>query len=66
MDEKYIFDVLKMSTFVSINDAKRSASEVVKFGDNPKLGGLIYPIMQALDEQYLDVEIGRASCRERV
>ena len=23
---------------------------VKKFGDNPKLGGLVYPIMQSLDE----------------
>jgi tyrosyl-tRNA synthetase len=53
----YMFDLLKMSTFVSVNDCKRAASEVVKFGDNPKLSGLIYPIMQALDEQYLDVDI---------
>ena len=53
----YMFDLLKMSTFVSVNDCKRAASEVVKFGDNPKLSGLIYPMMQALDEQYLDVDI---------
>ena len=46
-----------MSTFTSVNDCKRAASEVVKFGDNPKLSGLIYPIMQALDEQYLDVDV---------
>ncbi|MBI4981067.1 tyrosine--tRNA ligase [Candidatus Woesearchaeota archaeon] len=57
LKKEYILDVLKMSTFTSINDAKRAASEVVKFGDNPKLSGLIYPLMQALDEVYLDVDI---------
>jgi len=57
---EYMYDVLKMSSFNSINDCKRAASEVVKFSDNPKLAGLIYPIMQALDEEYLkvDVQIG--------
>ncbi len=54
---EYMYDVLKMSTFNSINDCKRAASEVVKFGDNPKLAGLIYPIMQALDEVYLGVDV---------
>ena len=53
----YVLDILKMSTFTSINDAKRATSEVVKFGDNPKLSGLIYPIMQAVDEVYLDVDV---------
>jgi tyrosyl-tRNA synthetase len=53
----YILDLLKLSSYVSVNDAKRAGSEVVKFGDNPKLSGLIYPLMQALDEQYLDVDI---------
>ena len=32
-------------------------SEVVKLGDSPKLSGYIYPLMQALDEQYLDVDM---------
>ena len=57
LKKDYINDLLKLSTFTSINDAKRAASEVVKFGDNPKLSGLIYPLMQALDEEYLKVDI---------
>jgi tyrosyl-tRNA synthetase len=57
MKKDYYFDVLKTSTESSINDCKRAAAEVVKFGDNPKLCGLIYPIMQALDEEYLKVDI---------
>ncbi len=54
---EYMFDVLKMSSFTSVHDSTRAASEVVKMGDNPKLSGLIYPLMQALDEQYLEVDI---------
>ncbi len=57
LNSKYFEDVLKMSTFVSAKDAIKAASEVVKMGDNPRLAGLIYPIMQALDEEYLDVDI---------
>ncbi|MBW2973304.1 tyrosine--tRNA ligase [Candidatus Woesearchaeota archaeon] len=57
MKKDFYFDMLKMSTEASINDCKRAAAEVVKFGENPKLCGLIYPIMQALDEEYLKVDI---------
>lgn len=57
LKREYMLDVLKLSTSTSINEAKRAASEVVKFGDNPKLSGLIYPLMQSLDEEYLGVDI---------
>ena len=57
LKKDYILDVLKMSSHSSVGDAKRAASEVVKQAENPKISGLIYPIMQALDEEYLKVDI---------
>lgn len=54
---EYNYDVLKLASMNSIRNCKRAASDVVKMGDNPRLGGLIYPIMQALDEEYLKVDI---------
>jgi len=57
LERKYVLDVLKYSTFVSVNDCRRAASEVVRLADNPKLSGLVYPIMQSLDEVYLDADI---------
>jgi tyrosyl-tRNA synthetase len=57
LNKDYLLDVLKLSTFTSVHDSMKAASDVVKFGDNPKLSGLIYPLMQALDEQYLGVDI---------
>lgn len=53
---EYMYDILQMSSHVSIHDAIKAASDVVKMGDNPKLSGIIYPIMQAVDEQYLEVD----------
>ena len=53
---EYMYDLLQLSSFVSVHDATKAASDVVKMGDNPKLSGLIYPLMQAVDEQYLDVD----------
>jgi len=57
LNPEFSFDVLKMASINSVKDCKKAAAEVVKMGENPKLGGLIYPIMQSLDEQYLDVDV---------
>ena len=56
----YMKDLLRMATNVSVRDSMKAASDVVKLGDNPKLAGLIYPLMQALDEEYLkaDMQLG--------
>ena len=66
LQHDYVFDVLHMSSLVSVHDAHKAASEVVKMGDNPKLSGLIYPIMQAIDEQYLgaDAQLGGTDQRK--
>lgn len=60
LDKNYFHDLLKLSTLVSVHDSTKAASEVVKMGDNPKLSGLIYPLMQAIDEEYLksDIQFG--------
>lgn len=36
-------------------DAKKAGAEVVKQVESPTISGLIYPILQALDEEALDV-----------
>lgn len=56
LKEKYFLDLLKLSSFTTLHDSNKAASEVVKQGDNPKVSGLIYPLMQALDEEYLKVD----------
>lgn len=67
LSKEYFFDVLKMSTFVSIRDCKKAASEVVKNveGEGAKLSGFIYPIMQSLDEQYLGVDMQAGATDQR-
>lgn len=54
---EYFTDLLRLATFASVHDATKAGSEVVKQSDNPKLAGLIYPLMQALDEEYLGVDV---------
>lgn len=53
----YTMDLFRMSNIVSVNDSRRAGTEVVKQTENPALAGLIYPLMQALDEEYLKVDI---------
>lgn len=52
----YTFDVYKISSLASTRDSQRAGAEVVKQVQNPKLSGLLYPILQALDEIYLKVD----------
>lgn len=52
----YTMDIFRLSNIVSQNDAKRAGADVVKQVANPLLSGLIYPLMQALDEQHLDCD----------
>ena len=54
---EYMYDVLRLSTMASVHDSQKAASEVVKLRDNPRLSGLIYPLMQVIDEQYLGADI---------
>ncbi|EPS44035.1 hypothetical protein H072_1963 [Dactylellina haptotyla CBS 200.50] len=54
--EKYIMDIFRMSSIVTEHDAKKAGAEVVKQVASPLLSGLIYPLMQALDEEHLGVD----------
>ena len=56
LSEKYAMDVFRLSSVVTEHDAKKAGAEVVKQVDNATLSGLIYPLMQALDEEHLDVD----------
>lgn len=52
----YTMDLFRLSSVVTEHDAKRAGAEVVKQVDNAPLSGLIYPLMQALDEHHLGVD----------
>ncbi|CZT47222.1 probable tyrosyl-tRNA synthetase [Rhynchosporium secalis] len=56
LNKDYTMDRFKLEGITRINVAQKAGAEVVKQTDDPTLGGLIYPLMQALDEQYLDVD----------
>ncbi|KAI5170578.1 tyrosyl-tRNA synthetase [Nematocida sp. LUAm3] len=56
LGKEYIMDMHKLSTIVGVHDAQRAGAEVVKQTNNPLLSSLVYPGMQALDEEYLKVD----------
>ena len=56
LGKEYNLDMYKLSALTSTRDAQKAGAEVVKQSDNPKMSGLLYPLLQALDEVYLDCD----------
>ncbi|GIY71776.1 tyrosine--tRNA ligase, cytoplasmic [Caerostris darwini] len=56
LTEEYTRDVYKLASLVSVHDAKKAGAEVVKQVEHPLLSSLLYPLLQALDEEYLKVD----------
>ena len=50
-------DVFKLSSLLSERDAKKAGAEIVKQSANPPLSGMLYPVLQVLDEEYLGVDV---------
>ncbi|TFK81677.1 tyrosyl-tRNA synthetase [Polyporus arcularius HHB13444] len=66
LSREYSLDNYKLCTLVTEHDAKKAGAEVVKQVESPLLSGLLYPGMQALDEQYLgcDFQFGGVDQRK--
>jgi tyrosyl-tRNA synthetase len=56
LSRDYTLDVYRLSSLVTEHDAKKAGAEVVKQVESPLLSGLLYPGLQALDEEYLGVD----------
>ncbi|MDD2752997.1 MAG: tyrosine--tRNA ligase [Candidatus Portnoybacteria bacterium] len=57
LSKEYSLDMYRLAAQTSAERAKHAAAEVVKFGDAPKLGGFLYPLLQTLDEEHLGADI---------
>ncbi|KAJ7596007.1 Aminoacyl-tRNA synthetase [Mycena floridula] len=57
LTSKYNMDNYRLCAMVSEHDAKKAGAEVVKQVASPLLSGLLYPGLQALDEEYLGVDM---------
>lgn len=56
LGKEYTLDVYKLSSLVTDHDARKAGAEVVKQVEHPLLSGLLYPALQALDEEYLKID----------
>ncbi|EFA03247.1 Tyrosine--tRNA ligase, cytoplasmic-like Protein [Tribolium castaneum] len=56
LSKEYTLDVYRLSSIITEHDAKKAGAEVVKQVDHPLVSGLLYPGLQALDEEYLKVD----------
>jgi tyrosyl-tRNA synthetase len=65
LDEEYFIELLQMAAETTISRTQRAGSEVVRQSDNPKLGGLIYPLMQSLDVAALEADIAYGGIDQR-
>ena len=65
LDPDYSLDLLRTAADTTISRVQRAGSEVVRQSDNPKLGGLIYPLMQTLDIEALDADIAYGGIDQR-
>ncbi len=53
---EYNLDKYKLCSITTEHDARKAGAEVVKQVSSPLLSGLLYPLLQALDEEYLKVD----------
>lgn len=65
LDEPYTLDLYRMLAETTLSRAQRAGSEVVRQSDNPKLGGLVYTLMQALDVAALGADIAYGGIDQR-
>jgi tyrosyl-tRNA synthetase len=56
LSKEYNLDVYRLLAMTTEHDAKKAGAEVVKQVDSPLMSGLVYPLLQALDEEYLGVD----------
>ncbi|MFP4590022.1 MAG: tyrosine--tRNA ligase [Halobacteriota archaeon] len=65
LDREYVLSLLRMATTTTVRRARRAGSEVVRESDSPKLGSLIYPLMQSNDVEHLEVDIAYGGIDQR-
>lgn len=56
LTEAYTMDIYRLAALTTEHDSKKAGAEVVKQVASPLLSSMLYPGLQALDEQYLDVD----------
>jgi len=61
----YTESVYKLSTLTTLKRAKRSMDRVSRHDENPKVGSVIYPLMQVVDMSFLGVDLALGGMEQR-
>lgn len=66
LSPKYTMDNYRLCSILTEHDAKKAGAEVVKQVESPIISSLLYPGLQALDEEYLgcDIQFGGVDQRK--
>lgn len=56
LSSEFSLDLFRLISQTTLHDAKKAGAEVVKQMSDPLIGSLLYPLLQALDEEYLDCD----------
>jgi len=64
MDEDYELDLHSLQVETSLNRAQRAMAEI-QSGETAKVSHVVYPLMQALDIEYLDVDLAVGGMDQR-
>ncbi|XP_031343291.1 tyrosine--tRNA ligase, cytoplasmic-like [Photinus pyralis] len=65
LSREYTLDAYKLSSLVSTEDARLGAEEVVAQVEHPLLSALLYPSLQALDEEHLKVDVHFGTVKQK-
>lgn len=65
MDEEYMLDVLRLATITTEKRARRSMDEVSRVTEDRKVSQAIYPLMQAIDMAFLDIDVAVGGIDQR-
>jgi len=64
LDEEYTLDLHAAELETTVSRAKRAMAEIQR-GDHAKVSQMVYPLMQALDIEYLDVDLAVGGLDQR-
>ncbi|MEF8779300.1 MAG: tyrosine--tRNA ligase [Haloferacaceae archaeon] len=64
LDEEYVLDLHELELSTTLNRARRAMAEL-QSGETPKVSHVVYPLMQALDIEYLDLDLAVGGMDQR-
>ncbi len=65
LEKEYLLEMYELSLQVTLNRAKRSMDEVSRRKENPRVGQMLYPLMQTIDIGRLGIDVAVGGIDQR-